>query len=79
VQTQICFNVGRTREFMARVADLGCLERAWIVAGVGVDVPEQTVRPLEGVASERRAEEGSGSRWSSASSCARSPAPRDCI
>jgi len=36
IQTQICFNVGRMREFMLRAVDLGCAERAWILAGVYV-------------------------------------------
>jgi methylenetetrahydrofolate reductase (NADPH) len=46
VQTQICFNVGRMREFMARAGDLGCLERAWILAGVYVPRSARAVRYL---------------------------------
>jgi methylenetetrahydrofolate reductase (NADPH) len=35
VQTQYVFDVGVFREFMARVRDLGLLERVYILAGVG--------------------------------------------
>lgn len=33
-QTQICFNVEKLRVFMARTAELGLLEHAWILAGI---------------------------------------------
>lgn len=36
VQTQICFNVPKLRLFMARAADLGLLEHAWVIAGIFV-------------------------------------------
>ncbi|HEY7401444.1 MAG TPA: methylenetetrahydrofolate reductase [Actinomycetota bacterium] len=36
IQTQICFNVERMREFMRLVVDSGAAERAWILAGVYV-------------------------------------------
>src|SRR5918992_2230915 len=36
VQTQICFNLPKLRLFMARCADLGLLERVWVLAGVFV-------------------------------------------
>jgi methylenetetrahydrofolate reductase (NADH) len=36
VQTQICFNVERMREFMRRAVESGAAERAWILAGVYV-------------------------------------------
>jgi methylenetetrahydrofolate reductase (NADPH) len=34
IQTQICFNVPRLREFMTAVRDLGLLDRVFILAGV---------------------------------------------
>ncbi|MBI3649012.1 MAG: methylenetetrahydrofolate reductase [Actinobacteria bacterium] len=75
VQTQICFNVERMREFMRQAVDSGAAEKAWILAGVyvprsaaaarylrdwvpGIDVPEETVRRLEGVPRDRQEEEG---------------------
>ena len=75
IQTQICFNVARMREFMKRAVDLGCAERAWVLAGVyvprsaraarylrdqvpGIDVPEEVVRRLESVPSQRQEDEG---------------------
>jgi methylenetetrahydrofolate reductase (NADPH) len=36
IQTQICFNVERMREFMRRAVESGSTERAWILAGVYV-------------------------------------------
>jgi methylenetetrahydrofolate reductase (NADH) len=45
-QTQICFNVERMREFMRRAVDLGCAERAWILAGVYVPRSAGAVRYL---------------------------------
>jgi len=35
VQTQYCYDVPRLREFMARVTDLGLLDRVFILVGVG--------------------------------------------
>lgn len=34
IQTQLCFNVPRLREFMARVADAGLLERVFVLVSV---------------------------------------------
>jgi methylenetetrahydrofolate reductase (NADPH) len=36
IQTQLCFNVPRLREFMARVADTGLLERVFVLVSVYV-------------------------------------------
>lgn len=36
VQTQIAFNIPRLREFMARVQDLGLLEKAYVLASVAM-------------------------------------------
>ena len=35
IQTQYCFDVPRLREFMAKVEDLGLLDKVFILAGVG--------------------------------------------
>ncbi len=75
VQTQICFNVDRLRTFMARAAELGILERVWILGGVfiprsaravrylrdevpGIDVPDDVLRRIEAVQTDRQGEEG---------------------
>ena len=34
VQTQICFNVDKLRLFMSRTAELGLLDRTWVLAGI---------------------------------------------
>lgn len=46
IQTQICFNVTRMRQFMRRAIDLGCVERAWILAGVYVPRSARAARYL---------------------------------
>jgi methylenetetrahydrofolate reductase (NADPH) len=46
VQTQICFNVPKMRLFMARCAELGLLERVWVLAGVFVPRSARAVRYL---------------------------------
>lgn len=46
VQTQICFNVERMRLFMARSAELGLLERVWVLGGVFVPRSARAVRYL---------------------------------
>ena len=46
VQTQICFNLPKLRLFMARCADLGLLERVWVLAGVFVPRSAKAVRYL---------------------------------
>jgi methylenetetrahydrofolate reductase (NADPH) len=46
VQTQICFNLAKMRLFMARAADLGLLERVWVLAGVFVPRSARAVRYL---------------------------------
>jgi methylenetetrahydrofolate reductase (NADPH) len=75
VQTHICFNVDRLRTFMARAAELGILERVWILGGVfiprsaravrylrdevpGIDVPDDVLRRIEAVQTDRQGEEG---------------------
>ena len=35
VQTQYCYDVPRLREFMARIRDLGLLEKVFVLVGVG--------------------------------------------
>jgi methylenetetrahydrofolate reductase (NADH) len=46
VQTQICFNVERMRLFMARSAELGLLDRLWVLGGVFVPRSARAVRYL---------------------------------
>jgi methylenetetrahydrofolate reductase (NADPH) len=45
-QTQICFNLAKMRLFMTRCADLGLLERTWVLAGVFVPRSARAVRYL---------------------------------
>jgi methylenetetrahydrofolate reductase (NADPH) len=49
IQTQICFNLPRLREFMARVADLGLLERVSILVSVYVARSTRALRFLRDV------------------------------
>ena len=49
VQTQICFNLDRLREFMARVADLGLLERVFVLVSVYVARSARALRYLRDV------------------------------
>ncbi len=74
IQTQCVFNVERMREFMKRSVDLGCAERAWILAGVyvprsaravnylrevpGIEVSDEVIARMEAVPSERQEDEG---------------------
>ncbi|HYM49467.1 MAG TPA: methylenetetrahydrofolate reductase [Candidatus Limnocylindrales bacterium] len=75
IQTQLVFNLRGLADFMARVRDLGLLERVAIIPSVavprsargarfmrekvpGVFVPESIVRRIEGVPTERQAQEG---------------------
>jgi methylenetetrahydrofolate reductase (NADPH) len=46
IQTQICFNVERLRLFMARSAELGLLERTWVLGGVFIPRSARAVRYL---------------------------------
>jgi methylenetetrahydrofolate reductase (NADPH) len=46
VQTQICFNLPKLRLFMARVEDLGLLERIWVIGGVFVPRSAQAIHYL---------------------------------
>jgi methylenetetrahydrofolate reductase (NADPH) len=49
VQTQICFNLPRLREFMARVADTGLLERVFVLISVYVARSARALRYLRDV------------------------------
>ena len=49
IQTQICFNVPRLRAFMAAAADLGLLERSFILVSVYVARSERALRHLRDV------------------------------
>ncbi len=49
VQTQICFNLPRLREFMTRVGDLGLLERVFILVSVYVARSTRALRFLREV------------------------------
>jgi methylenetetrahydrofolate reductase (NADPH) len=46
VQTQYCFDVAMTRDFMARARDLGLTERCFVLMGVGVLASAQTAKWL---------------------------------
>jgi methylenetetrahydrofolate reductase (NADPH) len=46
VQTQICFNLGKMRLFMARVAELGLLDQFWVIAGVFIPRSARAARYL---------------------------------
>jgi 5,10-methylenetetrahydrofolate reductase len=46
IQTQICFNVERMREFMRAAVESGAAERAWILAGVYVPRSGRAARYL---------------------------------
>ena len=46
IQTQICFNVDRLRLFMARSAELGLLDRVWVLGGVFIPRSARAVRYL---------------------------------
>jgi methylenetetrahydrofolate reductase (NADPH) len=49
VQTQICFNVPRLREFMARARDLGVLERLFVIVSVYIARSAKTLGHLRDV------------------------------
>ena len=49
IQTQICFNVRRLRTFMTAAADLGLLERSFILASVYVARSERALRYLRDI------------------------------
>ena len=49
IQTQICFNLDRMREFMRQAVELGATERAWILAGVYVPRSARAVQYLRDV------------------------------
>jgi len=46
IQTQICFNVGAMRLFMARCGELGLLEHVWVLAGVFIPTSARGTRYL---------------------------------
>jgi methylenetetrahydrofolate reductase (NADPH) len=49
VQTQICFNLPRLRQFMLRVTDLGLLERLFVLVSVYVPRSTRALRYLRDV------------------------------
>lgn len=44
IQTQYCFDLDRFRDFMARVRDLGLLEKVFVLAGVGPPASARAAR-----------------------------------
>ncbi|MGH9364568.1 MAG: methylenetetrahydrofolate reductase [Thermoanaerobaculia bacterium] len=49
VQTQVCFNLPRLREFMTRVADMGLLERVFVLVSIYVARSARVLRYLRDV------------------------------
>lgn len=49
VQTQLCFNVPRLREFMARVVDAGLLERVFLIVSVYIARSARALRHMRDI------------------------------